>query len=103
MTPFKCQRCSACCRQPGFVYLKGKDAERLAVHLGMDIYQFTEKYCLLMDRQHLALKKNSDETCLFLGGSGCLIYEARPAQCREFPMNWKTERSLNYCEGLKKG
>jgi hypothetical protein len=102
MIDFQCQRCGACCKQPGFVYLKEGDAERLAAHLGMDIYQFTETYCLLMDRQHLALKKHPDETCLFLGAEGCTVYEARPRQCRDFPHGWKTERSLDYCEGLRK-
>lgn len=99
---FQCQRCGACCKQPGFVYLKEGDVERLAARLEMDIYQFTEAHCLLMDRKHLALKKNPDETCLFLGIDGCSVYEARPAQCCDFPLNWKTERSLSYCEGLKK-
>jgi len=102
MKNFRCQRCGTCCKQPGFVYLKAGDVERLATHLAIDVYQFTETYCLLMDRQHLVLKKRSDETCLFLGGSGCSVYDARPTQCREFPLSWKTERSLNYCEGLKK-
>jgi uncharacterized protein len=102
MKKFRCQRCSACCRQPGFVYLKEGDAERLAAHLSMDIYQFTETYCILRDRHHLVLKKRTDETCLFLGVNGCAVYEARPLQCRDFPLNWKTERSLNYCEGLKR-
>lgn len=102
MKKFRCLRCTACCRQPGFVYLKERDAERLAAHLGMDIYQFTGTHCILMDRQHLALKKRSDETCLFLGAGGCEVYAARPVQCCDFPLNWKTERSLSYCEGLKK-
>jgi uncharacterized protein len=102
MQNFQCQCCSACCRQPGFVYLKEGDAERLAGHLAMDIYSFTERHCFLMDRKHLVLKKFPDETCLFLEARGCSVYEARPAQCREFPFNWRTERSLNYCEGLKK-
>ena len=102
MTVFQCQRCSACCRQPGFVYLKEEDTERLAACLKIDIYQFTGTYCLLMDRKQLALKKNPDETCLFLGASGCTVYAARPAQCRDFPLSWKTERSQNYCEGMKK-
>jgi len=101
MKKFRCQRCSACCRQPGFVYLKEGDVERLAARFAMDIYQFTETHCLLMDRQHLVLKKRPDETCLFLEANGCQIYEARPLQCRDFPLNWKTEKSLNYCEGLK--
>ena len=102
MIAFKCQRCGECCRQPGFVYLKEGEAERLATCLGMDVYAFTETHCLLMDRQHLALKKHPDETCLFLGDGGCAVYEARPSQCRDFPMKWKTERSLNYCAGFRK-
>ncbi|MFA5167047.1 MAG: YkgJ family cysteine cluster protein [Candidatus Omnitrophota bacterium] len=101
MAHSQCHRCDACCKQPGFVYLKKGDAERLAAHLEMDIYQFTGTHCLLMGRQHLALRKHPDETCLFLGPDGCAVYEARPAQCRDFPLNWKTERSLNYCEWLK--
>jgi len=67
----------------------------------MDVYKFTETYCLLLDRRHLALKKQTDESCLFLGKEGCSVYESRPAQCRDFPLQWKTERSFGYCEGLK--
>ena len=102
MNTFQCRRCSSCCRQPGFVYLQEGDAERLAAYLAMDIYQFTGTHCLLLDRQHLVLKKRPDETCLFLENGGCSVYKARPRQCRDFPLGWKTERSLNYCEGLKK-
>ena len=102
MKTFQCQRCGACCRQPGFVYLQLGEAERLAVCLGIDVYDFTETHCLLLDRQHLALKKNPDETCLFLAREGCKVYDVRPAQCRDFPLSWKTERSLDYCEGIKK-
>jgi len=100
MNSFQCSRCSVCCRQPGFVYLQSKDVDRLAGFLKMDPYDFTEQYGLLRDRMHLVLKKNPDETCLFLGEQGCAVYEARPQQCRDFPMQWKTERSLDYCQGL---
>jgi Fe-S-cluster containining protein len=102
MEQFQCRRCSACCRQPGFVYLAEGDAERLSAHLCLEVYPFTETHCLLLDRRHLALKKNPDESCIFLGDQGCRVYEARPRQCRDFPLNWKTERSLDYCKGLKK-
>lgn len=102
MAHFQCRCCCACCRQPGFVYLKEEDAVRLAAYLQMDVYQFTETQCLLLERKYLVLKKHSDETCLFLGVHGCKVYEARPAQCRDFPLNWKTEKSLEYCEGLRK-
>ena len=102
MKNFQCQRCGVCCRQSGFVYLTEGDAERLAARLGMDAYLFAETHCLLLDRKHLALKKHPDETCLFLRPDGCAVYEARPVQCRDFPLSWKTERSLSYCGGLKK-
>lgn len=102
MTSFRCRRCGACCKKPGFVYLENGDAERLAKCLQMDIYRFTETWCLLLDRRHLALKKRPDETCSFLEEDDCAVYEARPLQCRDFPLKWKTEKSLNYCEGLKK-
>jgi uncharacterized protein len=102
MSDFSCQRCRACCEQPGFVYLTEEDAARLAVHLGVEIYHFTETYCLLMDRRHLVLQKRPDETCIFLEANGCEVYSARPAQCRDFPLAWKTEKSLSYCKGMKK-
>jgi len=102
MTHFQCKRCGACCRQPGFVYLKDGEAERLAACLGLDVYAFTETYCLFLDRQHLVLKNHSDEICLFYGPAGCRVYDARPEQCRDFPLGWKTKRSLEYCEGMKK-
>ncbi len=102
MINFQCQRCGACCKQPGFVYLASGEAERLADHFKIDVYAFTEDYSLLLDRQHLVLRKNPDESCLFWGKEGCSIYAVRPAQCREFPLSWKTENSQNYCEGLKR-
>ena len=102
MKNFQCRQCGSCCRQAGFVYLRAGDAERLAKSLGMDVYAFTEAHCLLLDRQHLALKKNPDEICLFLTRAGCEVYDARPAQCRDFPLSWKTEKSLDYCKGMKR-
>lgn len=102
MKSFICRRCGACCRQPGFVYLHEEDVERLAGYLSMDVYDFTDRYCLLTDRIHLSLKKKSDETCLFLESKGCSVYSARPQQCRDFPIKWKTEKSLSYCEGLNR-
>ncbi|HNX68736.1 MAG TPA: YkgJ family cysteine cluster protein [Candidatus Omnitrophota bacterium] len=103
MNSFRCKRCGACCKQPGFVYLTQADVDRLASFFRIDPYQFTEQSCVLLDRKHLAMKKHPDETCLFLRPDGCSVYAARPAQCREFPLSWKTERTLQYCEGMKKG
>lgn len=103
MPAFQCRRCNACCYQPGFVYLKEGDAERLAAHFGIDVYQFTGMQCLLLERKHLVLRKHPDERCIFLGDNGCTVYDARPAQCRDFPLGWKTEKSSDYCKGMREG
>ena len=99
---FSCQRCHECCRQPGFVYLSADEAEASASHLKMDVYHFVDQYCDIQDRRKLVLKKHSDESCVFLGDQGCMIHPKKPLQCREFPVRWRTDRSLEYCAGLRK-
>ncbi|HNV86234.1 MAG TPA: YkgJ family cysteine cluster protein [Candidatus Omnitrophota bacterium] len=97
---FKCRRCLRCCEQPGFVYIREEEAERIAGFLGIEVPVFVNQYCDLWERRALVLKKKEDEKCFFLGDEGCLIYDARPDQCRDFPSKWKTERSLEYCDGM---
>lgn len=99
---FECQRCNECCRQPGYVYLAEDEAEKIAEFLKLSAFDFTNQYCELVDRRRLVLKKQTDEACVFLSGEGCSVHEVKPAQCREFPFKWRTERSFDYCEGLKR-
>lgn len=99
---FGCRRCNECCRQPGFVYLAAGEAEAIASFLKTDLYDFTDRCCEVVDRRRLVLKKHADETCIFLEAGGCSIHPAKPVQCREFPFRWRTERSFEYCEGLKR-
>ena len=98
---FKCARCNECCRQSGFVYLSESEARAIAKFKGMDLRDFVNQYCDLIDRRRLVLKKFQDEACIFLSENGCSVYPARPKQCRDFPIFWRTERSFSYCEGLK--
>ncbi|MDD5218488.1 MAG: YkgJ family cysteine cluster protein [Candidatus Omnitrophica bacterium] len=98
---FECVRCAACCRQAGFVYLSPEEAESCADLLKLEPFDFVNRYCELQDRRRLVLKKRTDETCIFLGGEGCMIYAARPGQCRDFPLRWRTEKSFQYCMGLR--
>ncbi|OGW81480.1 MAG: hypothetical protein A3G33_07875 [Omnitrophica bacterium RIFCSPLOWO2_12_FULL_44_17] len=102
MSDFSCAQCGTCCRQSGFVYLTAGEAATIAGALIEDIYEFNRKYCDLLDRQKLVLKKHPDETCVFLKETKCEIYSVRPQQCRDFPIKWKTERSAEYCAGPKK-
>lgn len=102
LNEFSCQRCNLCCRQPGYVYLGEEEAERIAAFLQINVYQFTAEYCEVLERRHLVLKKHADESCVFLNAQGCQVHAVKPQQCRDFPVRWRTPRSLEYCEGLKK-
>lgn len=101
MAEFVCRKCGACCCQPGFVYLTEQESVEIAEYCGENIYHFNSTFCDILDRRKLVLKKKTDEVCVFLTDSKCNIYPVRPRQCREFPVEWKTEKSAVYCEGQK--
>lgn len=98
---FECRRCGHCCEQAGFVYLNEAEAEKIAGFLRMDASDFVNEYCELFERSRLVLKKAPDERCVFLEGNACRVYSARPAQCRDFPLKWSTQRSFGYCAGVR--
>ncbi|MFZ5801956.1 MAG: YkgJ family cysteine cluster protein [Candidatus Omnitrophota bacterium] len=102
LSRFQCRQCGECCRQAGFVYLRPGEAETVADYLQIDLYAFTDRYCEVLDRQKLVLKKLPDETCVFYRQRECAIHPAKPKQCRDFPHQWDTPRSRDYCEGIKK-
>ena len=102
LSKFECQRCNACCRKPGFVYLKENEEERIAKFLGLEVFDFVNQFCELAGRRQLVLKKHPDEACIFLTESGCRIHPVKPQQCLDFPVKWRTPASFNYCQGLKK-
>lgn len=99
---FKCEQCGHCCLQSGWVYLEDGEPEAMAALLGMDVYEFVNEFCELVDRRKLVLKKHPDEACIFFGEKGCRVHSAKPRQCRDFPVGWRTPNSFHYCEGLKK-
>ncbi len=108
---FECQGTGRCCTSRGsygYVYLTLEDRRRLAGHLNISTYAFTRKYCLKTDG-HFHLK-DFKESCQFLEGKGCSVYEARPAQCRTWPfwpenMNAKSwaKEVVSFCPGVGKG
>ena len=102
LAAFLCQRCNECCKKPGFVYLQAGEEESIAKFLEISSFDFVNRYCELEDRRKLVLKKNADESCVFLTPVGCRIHPAKPQQCCDFPVKWRTPASFDYCEGLKK-
>jgi len=98
---FECQRCMECCRQSGYVYLKEEDIVKISAFFEISTFDFVNQFCDLIDRSRVVLKKKNEEDCIFLAAHRCVIHGVRPGQCRDFPLTWNTQRSMNYCEGLR--
>ena len=103
--PFTCESCGDCCRAPGYVRLRGDEADRIAAFLGEDITRFIEgKTRLTKDRQHLSLLENARGECEWLTpGSRCRIHPVKPAQCRGYPSQWRSELLDAQCAALRGG
>ena len=90
---FVCTGCGVCCRWPGHVLLTDADISKLAGHLAMDGAYFIAQYTrLASNRAQLSLKDQTDGSCIFLDGDMCGVYEARPLQCRSFPVAWQVRQ-----------
>ena len=104
---FKCEQCGNCCAVPGYVHLKLSEAREMAGLLKMPFKDFRKKY-ITRDGKQLALKMPEKGGCIFFINRRCIIYSARPGQCRTFPF-WKdsfeNQREWNYvrlyCRGTK--
>lgn len=108
---FECQGEGKCCvsrGKYGYVYLSFNDRRRLAVHFKITTSEFTTRYTEKEDG--LYQLKYADEDCPFFCNNRCIVYEARPWQCRTWPfwpenMNktvWEHEIAA-YCPGVGKG
>ena len=111
---FTCRRCGACCRyDPGFVFLSKNDIRRLCEMLSLDEREFVQRYCrsvTMEGKERLSLKEERNYDCIFWKDGGCMVYEARPFQCRSFPFwsnilkkreSWEAHREG--CPGMGSG
>lgn len=77
-----CLDCANCCRGTGPL-LKDRDINRLAKTLRMKQVRFIDTY-LHMDEEGDMIFR--ELPCPFIDGSNlCLVYEDRPAACRDYP------------------
>lgn len=66
-----------------------EDVARLAEVLRLSEEEFIDRYAILAsNRRQLSLAEHPDGCCIFLEGTHCRHYAARPAQCRKFPDGW---------------
>jgi Fe-S-cluster containining protein len=98
---FHCNRCGRCCTTDGYVRLTPADIEALAGHLGLTVETFVERHAILTrDRQCLALRDAPDGACMFYDPEcGCTVQEAKPQQCRDFPVKWRYRDFDTICAG----
>src|SRR5690606_37897669 len=95
---FECQGSGKCCSsrgQYGYVYLTTEDRKNMAKHLNLSLTRFTERFCRKSDGHYHLIenwqpgvsggKPVKSPDCLFLDGTKCTVYEARPSQCRTWP------------------
>ncbi len=98
---YECQRCTRCCRWPGFVQLSNDDICRIAAHLGIGEWDFIQRYTRLRPNRHgLALTEGAGGACIFLEGNACAIQPVKPAQCRGFPNRWNFPGWREVCEAI---
>jgi Fe-S-cluster containining protein len=80
-----CTACANCCKQ-SIVAVNRREIEVIAAHLQTTPEEVERLYTVPdPDAPALPLLKSSEQGCVFLDGNLCMIYEARPETCRNFP------------------
>ena len=98
---YQCQRCTNCCRWPGFVKIDDADIAALALFFGLTEREFIERYTRLRQyRDGLALLEKPNGECIFLDGRDCAVQAVKPRQCSGFPNTWNFPGWRNVCEAI---
>ncbi len=118
---FQCTQCGNCCTgPPGAVWFTRAEGRRMAGKLGLDEETFRARYARRVGRRWSLAEHKTEHgyDCVFLdrdsvpGKALCSIYEARPAQCRNWPFwpqnlstkrAWITAKRRTPCPGMDTG
>ncbi len=79
-----CTICANCCKV-ATTTLSERDVERLSKFLRIKPAQFLLDYTDISEDEGVILKRTEEDGCVFLEGTTCTIYEARPDTCQDFP------------------
>jgi len=79
-----CTQCANCCRV-ATVKVSERDVDRLARHLRIAPAAFVAEYTTESEDEGAILRRTDETGCVFLDGTACTVYEARPANCDRFP------------------
>ena len=78
-----CLACANCCRV-ATAKVTDRDIEKLSKFLGIRREEFVRNYTVESEEEGLILKR-TEAGCVFLSGNECIVYEARPHTCIDFP------------------
>ncbi len=109
---FQCQKCGRCCGgAPGAVFITENEIELMAKKLKIAIYEFKAMFTQKFNSSTTSLREKKNYDCIFYNDeNGCLVYDARPMQCRLWPFwervissrdNW--EETAKSCKGIGLG
>jgi len=82
---FECNQCGACCRWQGKVFLTPEDIGKIALHMGIEIGKFLEKYTENYGGSTVLRNKEESQDCVMMDGDKCGVWGHHPKQCDEWP------------------
>jgi len=88
-----CTVCANCCKVAS-VQLSERDVERLAKNVGTTRARFLADYTMQSETEGLILKRSKAAGCVFLNGTECTVYDARPDICQKFPHMLRGQGSI---------
>lgn len=86
-----CETCEGrCCTgESGYIYVNKAEIIAIADLLNLDVNDFAVEYLFKKGYKYSIkeLKHNDSYECIFYDreSNGCMIYDARPTQCKTFP------------------
>lgn len=96
---YACQRCTNCCRWPGYVPVGEAEITAMAAWLGLSEQEFIDRYTRLRpQRDGLALVDKPNGECVFLHGRDCVVQPVKPRHCKGFPNEWNFPGWRERCE-----
>jgi Fe-S-cluster containining protein len=106
---FTCTGCGKCCTgSPGFVWVTEQEVHAMARFLQITPEAFIRSYTRNVGGRLALLERTRTYDCVFLRDKKCLVYGARPKQCRTFPW-WRDnvaspeawKETAQRCEGIE--
>ena len=79
-----CTQCANCCKVATAIVTE-RDVARLARHLRIPPAKVLAEYTMESEEEGRVLRRTDAAGCVFLDGTACTVYEARPDACQRFP------------------